>query len=133
MDLEYYVGKLWYKIVYLILVIVYLVNLHKLNQELLTQNFDSAFALLAYKDYVALKFFGMALGLFAVGCYLIYREVRELKSGLEDFREIIIAFCTIIVVIVLLILIIVFIDNPILQAVLTAVLAVVGVAAVATS
>ncbi len=133
MDLEYYVGKLWYKIIYLILVIVYLVNLDKLNNELLTQNFDSAFALLAYKDYVAIKFFAMALGLFAVGCYFIYREGRELKSGLENFREIIIAFCTIIVVSVLLILIIVFIDNPILQAVLTAVLVVVGVAAAATS
>ena len=131
--MKYYVGKLWYKVIYLFGVLVYLFNLNKCNKELLAQNFDSAFALLAYKDYVALKFFGMALGLFAVGCYLIYQEGRELKSGLEDFREIIIAFCTIIVVVVLLILIIEFIDNPILQAVLTAVLAVVGVAAAATS
>lgn len=126
MDLKYLAEKLWYKVIYFVLVIVYLISLNNLNEELLSQNFDVAFTLLAYNNYAAIKFFIMALGLFLIGCYLIYREVRNLKIGLENFEEIIVALATIVIIVTLLLLIIVFIDNPILQAVLTAVLVVVG-------
>lgn len=125
MDIKYYAKKNWYKIIYLFVVIIYLFCLQKLNKELLEQHFD-AFDLLAYKDYVAVKYFAVALGLFIIGVILIYMEVRCLKEGLEDFGEILVAIITIMVIIVLLVLIIKFINNPILKAILSVVLIIGG-------
>lgn len=117
MDLKYYVEKLWYKVIYMMVVILYLVCLNKLNHKLLKQNFESSFMLLAYNNYAALKYFVIGLILFAIGCMILYREVKRLKR-VEDFREIIIVIATIIVVFALIVLIYIFIDNPILRAVL---------------
>lgn len=125
MDIKYYAKKNWYKIIYLFVVIIYLVCLQKLNKELLELNFD-AFKLLAYKDYVAVKYFAVALFLFVIGVILIYVEVRCLKEGIEEFGEIVIAFVTIVAIGVLLVLIIAFINNPILKAILSVVLLVGG-------
>lgn len=126
MDWEYYIGKLWFKIIYFFSVIVYLVKLNKLNKELLARKFDSSFSLLAYKDYVPLGYFFIALVLFCIGCYLIYWEAKKLKIGVESFSEIVIAFVTIIVIIILLGMIIVDINNPIMRAVLISLIAIVG-------
>lgn len=122
MDFKDYFEKLWYKIIYALSVIVYLVFLNKLNKELLSYSFSSSFDLLAYNEHAALKYFGIAVILFGIGCYLIYREIRSFRMELDYFEEMIIAICTIAVIIILLILIIVFIDNPILRAILTAAL-----------
>lgn len=127
MDLKYYVEKLWYKAIYLMVVIWYLICLNKLNHELLIQNFNSAFKLLAYDNYAALKYFVKGLFLFVIGCILLYREVKDLRKGLEEFREVIIAIATITIVLLLLVLIFIFIDNPILRAVMFVILAVLGV------
>lgn len=120
MNFEYYVEKLWYKIIYLLVVIVYLVRLSKLNKELLEYNFDDAFTLLKYNDGAPIKFFALAVVLFGIGCYMIFREVKRLKMEQGDFREITISICSIIGVVILLYLIFCFIDNPILRAILVA-------------
>lgn len=133
MDLKFYAKKLWYKVIYLIVVIVYLIYLNKLNHELLMKNFESPFALLAYNNYIALKYFVEGFLLFAIGCILLYRELKRVINGLEDFREIIIAVATIIVAILLIILIILYINNPILRAVMFAVLVILGVVGTVTN
>lgn len=132
MDIKYYVEKLWYKVIYLVFVISYLICLNKLNHELLMQNFETAFKLLAYNNYIALEYFVKGLVLFVFGCILLYREVKNLIKDLEDFRDIIIAIATIIVVALLLILIIIFIDNPILRAVMCVILTILGIAGAMT-
>lgn len=133
MDLKYYVEKLWYKVIYLLVVIVYLAYLNKLNHELLMHHFETPFKLLAYNNYVALEYFVKGLFLFVIGCILLYREGKNLTKGLEDFREIIIAIITIIVVLVLLVLIFLFIDNPILRAVMCAILVILGAVGTVTN
>ena len=118
MDARYYIRKIWYKIIYLLVVIGYLICLNKLNKELLEQHFN-AFELLAYRNYAAIKYFAVALILFVFGVILVFREFKRLKEAMEELGDILIAICTILVIVVLLFLIIVFIDNPILRAILT--------------
>lgn len=121
MDFKYYLEKLWLKAVYLLLVILYLVNLNKLNKELLACNFDDAFVLLEYNDCAPVKYFVCAVFLFGIGCFIIFYEIRKLKMEAEDFEEILISICTIIVIVFFLYLIFCFINNPILRAILIAI------------
>ena len=51
----------WYKIVYVIAVIIYLFFLNGLNHKLLRYNFENSFKLIEYDDYIALKFFAFAV------------------------------------------------------------------------
>lgn len=133
MDFKYYAEKLWYKVIYLAGVIIYLIRLNQLNHELLIQNFETPFMLLAYNNYVALQYFVAGVIFFAIGCILLHQEGKRLTRGLEDFREIMIAIVTIIVVLLLIVLIFLFIDNPILRAVMFAVLVIFGVVGTATN
>lgn len=126
MDLKYYVRKIWYKGIYLIATIVYLVCLNKLNHVLLMQNFESSFKLLSYDNNIALKYFAVGVILFVIGCILLYQEGKKFMRGLEDFAEVIIGMATIIVVLILVILIIVFINNPILRAILVTISIILG-------
>ena len=48
MNVEKYLKKLWYKIVYLVIANVYIHSLGNLNEELLRQNFSTPFELLEY-------------------------------------------------------------------------------------
>ena len=118
MDARYYIRKIWYKIIYLVVVIGYLICLKRLNKELLEHHFN-AFDLLAYRNYAAIKYFAVALILFVIGVILVAREYKRLKEVMEEPGDILMAICTIVVIVVLLLLIIVFIDNPILRAILT--------------
>ena len=128
MDYRYYLERLWYKIIYGVLSVVYLVRLNMLNKRLLMYNFDSPVALLSYSDGVAIKFFAYAVILFGIGAFLEYAEYKWMKYDADDVRDVIVSVCTMIVLGILLILIIVFIDNPILRAVLMMVAVIVGVA-----
>ena len=120
MDARYYIRKIWYKIIYLLVVIGYLICLKKLNNELLEQHFN-AFELLIYRNYVAIKYFAVALILFVLGVILVSREIKQLKEAVKKEKpgDILIALCIIIVIAILLVLIFAFIDNPILRAILT--------------
>ena len=51
----------WYKIVYVVAVIIYLIFLNGLNHKLLRYNFENSFKLIEYDDYIALKFFAFAV------------------------------------------------------------------------
>lgn len=125
MNFEYYLEKLWYKILYLIVVIVYLVNLNKLNQELQSQNISNAIKIVEYNNYAALKFFGVAVILILIGIYILCKEISDMRvgrdwdAGLDDFKDIIISIFTIALVIGLIILILKYIMIPILRAILT--------------
>lgn len=120
------IKKTWYKISYAVIVIIYLFCLDNLNNNLLAQNFASSFDLLIYNDYCALKYFGIASLLFLFGCIIIYTDISYFRKGLEYCGEIIIAIGSIVVILFLLVLIICYISIPILKAVLTCVLVVIG-------
>lgn len=115
------------EIIFSIVMIIFLVELNTLNKELLSRNFDNSFALLQYNNWIALKFFGVALLLFFIGCLLLVRRFRH-RRECDSFEKMIMMFSAIIVIFILLILLIIFIDNPILRAVLTFVLVVLGIA-----
>lgn len=126
-------NKLWYKIIYVIVVGIYIARLNVFNNELRIRHFDSAFSLLAYKEYASIKYFVVALILFLWGIILIYMEMQHIKCDEKLYEDIVISFFSIIVIVGLLIAIIVFISNPILRAILIAVSTVVGVVYVAAN
>lgn len=107
--------------------VIYLIKLNALNKELLSYNFSSAFTLLIYKNYEPLKFFGIASGLFLIGCILFNRGIHRIRWELESFEELVVSCLTTLAIIILLILLIVFIDNPILRAVFVSCLVIFGV------
>ena len=133
MDYRYYLKRLWFKILYSVVVVIYLVRLDELNKQLIRYNFKSPIALLSYNDGVATMFFGYAVFFFCVGGLLEYLEYRWIRYKADGARDIIVSVCTMVVLGVLLILIIVFIDNPILKAVLMFVATIVGVIGALTS
>ena len=78
MDIKDYVKQSWYKIVYALIVVIYLICLNGLNERLLERDFASSFELLAYDNGIAMKYFIYAMILFIVGCVLLYREVKSM-------------------------------------------------------
>lgn len=127
MRIREYIVKVWKEIIFTIVMIIYLVELNDLNKELNSYDFDSPFALLQYKDFVAVKFFIVALILFLIGCFLVWHGIRYLLRKCDSFEEMITMILSVMVTTGLLILLIVFIDNPILRAVFSVFLVVVGV------
>lgn len=117
---------MWKEIIFAVVMVIYLSQLHSLNKELNICNFDDAFALLEYKEWMPVKFFLVAVLLFLIGCLLIYGEARYWRRQCNSFEEMIIVLLTIIIMVGLLILLIIFINNPILKAILTACLGICG-------
>lgn len=130
--MRYYVEKLWYKLIYSILTIIYLIKLNIFNKELIAQNLE-AFDLLIYKDYCALKYFLFAVVFFMLGAIIIYSEIKRIKEYSENIRDILISVASMIIVFILLILIIALINNPILKAILTVLLVAVGVISISNT
>lgn len=126
MRIKEYIVKIWKEIIFTIVMVIYLVELNALNKELNSCNFDNPFALLQYKDFVALRFFIAALVLFLIGCLLVWHGIRYLLRKCDSFEEMITMLLVVMVIIGLLILLIVFIDNPILRAVFSVALAIAG-------
>lgn len=120
------IKKFFLESIYVIVMAIFLFWLNDLNHELLAYNFTGAFELLKYRNYIALKFFGLAVAFFIAGCYLLYRRVKIIQTKVDSFDEMMISFAAIVIIVVLLILLIIFIDNPILKAVLTVALIIVG-------
>lgn len=124
MNVEKYLKKLWYKIVYLVIANVYIHSLGNLNEELLRQNFSTPFELLEYKNYIAVKYFVVAIALFIIGCCLVYHEIKKMQREYEYIDDMIIAVATIALVAVTLLNIFVAINNPILRAILACIIVV---------
>lgn len=123
----------WYKIVYVIAVIIYLFFLNGLNYKLLRYNFENSFKLIEYDDYIALKFFAFAVIFIFIGAVIICIDIKRLRIGLEDMVEIVSTLIFIVVLALMITLIIHFIMVPILQAILTCALLVVGACASASN
>lgn len=126
MDWKFYLEKLWYKILYLAGTIIYLMQLNKLNKELLLFNSGDYFKMVAYDDYAALKFFVGALIFLFLGGVILYIEFKIWKEGYDSVKEMVIAAASILVVIILLIAIIQFITIPILKAIFICAMTIVG-------
>ena len=124
MNVEKYLKKLWYKIVYLVIANVYIHSLGNLNEELLRQNFSTPFELLEYKNCIAVKYFVVAIALFIIGCCLVYHEIKKMQREYEYIDDMIIAVVTIARVAVTLLNIFVAINNPILRAILACIIVV---------
>ena len=122
----------WYKIVYVVAVIIYLIFLNGLNHKLLRYNFENSFKLIEYDDYIALKFFAFAVIFIFIGA-IICIDIKRLRIGLEDMVEIVSTLIFIVVLALMITLIIHFIMVPILQAILTCALLVVGACASASN
>lgn len=115
MDWMYYLKKLWYKIIYMVLVVIYIVKLDKLNKQILSKKFNSSFSLIAFDDYKPLEYFGIAALL------------------IGDDRDIIIIICSIIVMIISILFIVKFISVPIFKAILISICLICGAVYVQTS
>lgn len=116
----------WYKIAYLIVVIIYSIRLNILNKELLRYPSDNVFELINYKNKAALLYFAYALILGIAGAFIIVSTYRKLKQGLETVEEVIIAIITIIGVLVLIGIIIHLIMVPIFKLIITALVIIVA-------
>ena len=123
----------WYKIVYVVAVIIYLIFLNGLNHKLMRYNFENSFKLIEYDDYIALKFFAFAVIFIFIGAVIICIDIKRLRIGLEDMVEIVSTLIFIVVLALMITLIIHFIMVPILQAILTCALLVVGACASASN
>lgn len=123
----------WYKIVYVVAVIIYLFFLNGLNHKLLRYNFENSFKLIEYDDYIALKFFVFAVIFIFIGAVIICIDIKRLRIGLENMVEIVSTLIFIVVLALMITLIIHFIMVPILQAILTCALLVVGACASASN
>lgn len=123
----------WCKIVYVVAVIIYLFFLNGLNHKLLRYNFENSFKLIEYDDYIALKFFAFAVIFIFIGAVIICIDIKRLRIGLENMVEIVSTLIFIVVLALMITLIIHFIMVPILQAILTCALLVVGACASASN
>ena len=108
-NINYILMKLCGEIVYLTITVIYLILLNNFNHVLLSKfDNDDYINILFYNNYETIIYFFIAFVLFVIGACLIVRRYRKIKYEDLEFEEIML----------LLILIIVFINNPILRAVL---------------
>lgn len=106
----------WYKIIYILITIIYIIFLKKLDKILLSKNFINSIQLLKYDDYIAVKFFILALIIAICGCWLIIKTILNFKDKHSSFDDIIMGFVLIVIIIILLLN---YITVPILRAILT--------------
>lgn len=133
MDWIYYLKKLWYKIIYVLLVIIYIIKLDKLNKQLLQKDFDSSFSLLKYNDYEPVSFFVIAMFLMLLAIIFIIRDFNSIRHEENDKRDIIIIICSIIAMFTIILLIIKWISVPILKAILISLCLICGIVYAETS
>ncbi len=122
-----YIRLIWQQLAYIIVSIVYLIKLHLLNQTLLASDFaDNILLLLSYNNYQPIWYFLISVGFLTVGVALIINKFRKTNRSIMNCAEVTIWALTIICVVTLLVLHIIFINNPILQAVVAGLLLVVS-------
>ena len=133
MNIRDCVKYLWPEGTYTFITAIYLFLLNRLNATLLSMDFESPAELLSFKGGTPIKYFVIALLLFAIGAILIWYRVDCMKYKIDSMDEKLCAFIAILVLSILLCLIFIFIDNPIFRAVLATVFMVVGIGYVFTN
>ncbi len=133
MDWMYYLKKLWYKIIYMVLVVIYIVKLDKLNKQILSKKFNSSFSLIAFDDYKPLEYFGIAALLIGIAIIITIKEFNSFRYKENDDRDIIIIICSIIAMIISILFIVKFISVPIFKAILISICLICGAVYVQTS
>ena len=103
MKIKSLILKNWYKLIYILVTIIYIIFLKRLDKILLTKNFANSIQLLKYDNYIAVKYFILALIIAICGCWLIIKIVLDLKNKHSNFDDIIIGFIIIMVIVILLI------------------------------
>lgn len=126
MKIKSLILKNWYKLIYILVTIIYIIFLKRLDKILLTKNFANSIQLLKYDNYIAVKYFILALIIAICGSWLIIKIVLDLKNKHSKFDDIIIGFIIIMVIVILLILVLNYITVPILKAILTVITIVIG-------
>ena len=126
MKIKSLILKNWYKLIYILVTIIYIIFLKRLDKILLTKNFTNSIQLLKYDNYIAVKYFILAIIIAICGCLLIIKIVLDLKNKHSNFDDIIIGFIIIMVIVILLILVLNYITVPILKAILTVITIVIG-------
>lgn len=57
MKIKSLILKNWYKLIYILVTIIYIIFLKRLDKILLTKNFTNSIQLLKYDNYIAVKYF----------------------------------------------------------------------------
>lgn len=107
------------QIIYSVFVSIFLYNLDKLNKILLLKYRDQPLELLSYNNYQPLCYFGYTVFWILIGLGFLIYHVRNMKSNLQESRFLFII--SLIGAVASIIALIVFIDNPILRAILLAI------------
>lgn len=68
MKIKSLILKNWYKLIYILVTIIYIIFLKRLDKILLTKNFTNSIQLLKYDNYIAVKYFILALIIAICGC-----------------------------------------------------------------
>ena len=123
-------AEFWKEILFVISTIIYLFWLSKYNGELLAL-FDEkdVVAILTYKNYSSIWFFFIALALCAVGALIVIWRIKRIQFLFESANDILmlcLTFLAIALMIISLIEIIIYISVPIFQAILGAIILIVG-------
>lgn len=132
MRIKSFFTRNWYKIIYIVASIIYIILLKNLNKMLLSMHFNGSIPLLKFNNYIALKYFAVAVLLLMAGVIIIIKYVLDVKKGYRSFQDIVIDFFVSLLIFILLILIFINISVPILRAIFGLIATVMGVIYVVT-
>ena len=108
-------------IIYILFVVIFLFRLNSLNKILLSIKFKNDIELLFYNDYIPIKYFGFAFLFFIIGIGIILYKLFYIRHNYLEFEETLFIFFSIVTITVLIILLFVFINNPILRAIMASI------------
>lgn len=113
------------EMLYFVFASIFLYKLFKLNQSLASIS-ENAFEVLTYNDSIAVYYFIFTIVFIAIGVFAIRHRFNQLQNHDLEELEAIYVVVNILLLIVLIIIEIVFINNPILRAIMIALLAIGG-------
>lgn len=128
---EYYLKlilrELRVELLFALVTTVLLVKLDQLNSVLNSSEYtDNAIKLLSYRNYLPLQYFGFTVILVVAGIFLVMRKANHIKNNTLCCGEITLSLFAIVIVLIWVGLLIIFINNPILRAILTVICLIVG-------
>lgn len=107
------------EILYGVVVVMFLFKLHLLNAELSEIKFASSWKLLSYHDFLPIKYFAKTILYVLIGIGLCIKGANKLFYEELEFSKMIEQMIILLMLTILIVLLIVFIDNPILRAVIS--------------